>query len=230
VSGLAVRALRVSRAGRVVVSDVSFTVDAGRLLALMGPSGAGKTTLLRALAGLEPIAGGRVSLDDAPVPRRAGAVGFVFQDLALWPHLSAERQVRWAAEAAGNTRDAALATLRECGAEAFAGRRPGHLSGGERRRVALARALAGSPCVLLLDEPFSGLDVPLALELADLVRARARARGIPVVAAVHAPYEARALGDGFAVLEAGNLSGPCASLEQLDAAPGSWLDRCRRHL
>jgi ABC-type sulfate/molybdate transport systems ATPase subunit len=228
VSGLQVRGLRVSRGDRRVLLDVSFAVAPGQVLALLGPSGAGKTTLLRAVARLEPAEAGGAMLDGESLPERAGAIGFVFQDLALWPHLRAGRQVRWAARAAGRTAADAAAALRECGAEAFADRRPGQLSGGERRRVALARALAGGARLLLLDEPFSGLDLPLALELAELVRARARARGIPVVAALHAPYEARALGDSFAVLEAGVLSAVAPSLDALAAADGSWLDRCRR--
>ena len=169
------------------IEDVSLEISMGESVVVVGPSGSGKTTLLRLVAGLERPDAGEIWLDGRKVaePRRNRVpaherkVGFVFQDLALWPHLSAYGNVVFAADSVG------LATarrtsriddiLRLCKVESsLAGRYPHQLSGGEQQRVAIARALVGSPRLLLLDEPFSSLDrelrVKLRAELASLRR------------------------------------------------------------
>ena len=191
-----------------------FTCPPGELLALVGPSGSGKTTILRAIAGLQRAASGHVRCDgrvlfdaangiDLPPQRRR--VGMLFQDYALFPHLSALDNVRLAlhdlpeAEREARARGW-LARTRVAGLER---RRPDQLSGGEQQRVALARAMARNPDVLLLDEPFSAVDQVtrhrLRLELADL----ARSLDVPIVLVTHDLDEACMLGDRICVLHRG---------------------------
>ncbi|HEX9770931.1 MAG TPA: ATP-binding cassette domain-containing protein, partial [Kiloniellales bacterium] len=152
------------------VSDVSLALARGELMCLLGPSGCGKTTVLRLAAGLERLQKGRVLIDGRVVadgrvqePPEARNVGLMFQDYALFPHLSAAQNVAFGLRRlpSAERRARAAAALQQVGmagqAEAF----PHTLSGGQQQRVALARALAPQPGIMLLDEPFSGLDVRL---------------------------------------------------------------------
>jgi iron(III) transport system ATP-binding protein len=169
------------------IEDVSLDVSAGESVVVVGPSGSGKTTLLRLVAGLERPEYGEIWLGGrkvaeagrSHVPANERKVGFVFQDLALWPHLSAFDNVEFAAHSAGLPAPQRISHIRKmlrlCRVEPrLADRYPHQLSGGEQQRVALARALVGSPQLLLLDEPFSSLDhdlrVMLRAELASLRR------------------------------------------------------------
>ena len=169
------------------IEDVSLEISAGESVVVVGPSGSGKTTLLRLVAGLERPDAGEIWLDGRrvaepgrnTVPANDRKVGFVFQDLALWPHLSAFANVEFAAHSAGHSGTERTSRINEilrlCRVEPLlADRYPHQLSGGEQQRVALARALVGSPQLLLLDEPFSSLDrelrVMLRMELASLRR------------------------------------------------------------
>jgi ABC-type Fe3+/spermidine/putrescine transport system ATPase subunit len=169
------------------IEDVSLEISAGESVVVVGPSGSGKTTLLRLVAGLERPDAGEIWLDGRrvaepgrnTVPATDRKVGFVFQDLALWPHLSAFANVEFAAHSAGHSGTDRTSRINEilrlCRVEPLlADRYPHQLSGGEQQRVALARALVGSPQLLLLDEPFSSLDrelrVDLRTELASLRR------------------------------------------------------------
>jgi ABC-type Fe3+/spermidine/putrescine transport system ATPase subunit len=169
------------------IEDVSLEISAGESVVVVGPSGSGKTTLLRLVAGLERPDAGEIWLDGRrvaesgrnTVPANDRKVGFVFQDLALWPHLSAFANVEFAAHSAGHSGAERTSRINEilrlCRVEPLlADRYPYQLSGGEQQRVALARALVGSPQLLLLDEPFSSLDrelrVMLRMELASLRR------------------------------------------------------------
>lgn len=159
--------LSVERDGRTILDGCSATFLESRRTVLWGRSGAGKSTLLGAIAGLITPQRGRIALgsevlfsapdriDLAPHRRR---IGYVFQDLALWPHLTAIRQVHLVGRAAGLDVAAAFALLESVGLASLARRRPGELSGGEQQRLAIARALAGKPAILLLDEPFSSVD------------------------------------------------------------------------
>jgi ABC-type polar amino acid transport system ATPase subunit len=222
VSALAVRDLRVERGGRAVVHSVSFEAQPGELLALMGASGSGKTSVLRAIAGLEPVAGGwidtgGVRLGPGPIPRGAALralharVGMVFQFHNLFAHLTALHNV-WLApvHVRGAARDAAERTARrlldELGVGGRAEARPHELSGGEAQRVAIARALAMDPPVLLLDEPTASLDPERRADLARAVRTLVQG-GRTVLAATHDADFVRGCADRVLQLEAGRIAG-----------------------
>jgi iron(III) transport system ATP-binding protein len=202
--------------GRAAVDGASLGLAQGQIGALLGPSGCGKTSLLRAVAGLERVAAGRVSIDGqvladaqagvhvAPEARR---IGMVFQDYALFPHLSVEDNVAFGV--AGLDRGARQARVRqmlELVGLAHAGRRAPHeLSGGQQQRVALARALAPAPRLLLLDEPFSSLDVDLRERLAQEIRAILKDSGTTALLVTHDQLEAFAVGDVIGVMHQGRL-------------------------
>ena len=198
-----------------VLSEVSVSVGAGCMLALLGPSGCGKTTLLRIVAGLERADRGRVRLGDRVVADPAAgvdvaperrAVGMVFQDWALFPHLSVARNVGFGLPRAERKRspriDAALAMV---GLSGLGDRMPGTLSGGQQQRVALARALAPEPGVLLLDEPFSNLDTSLRVQVRTEVHQLLAELGITTVFVTHDQDEAFVLGDEVAVMSQGRV-------------------------
>ena len=166
-SGVSVQIDSLSRrlGGRDVLRGLTLEVEAGEWIALLGPSGAGKTTLLRAIAGLEKPDAGRVSFDhrdQADVAPRERRVGFVFQDLALWPYLTVEEHL---AEVSRRP----LELLDQFELRDHRNRRPHQLSGGQRQKLALARAVGHDPKILLLDEPFTGLDVILRHTMAELL-------------------------------------------------------------
>jgi molybdate transport system ATP-binding protein len=192
----------------------ALTADRGEVVAVIGPNGAGKTTLLSALAGLVAHEGsvsvnGR-SWSDPPLEVRRRRVGLVFQDQRLFPHLSALENVAFAARARGVAKADAQRRAREwlerCGVGELAERRPESISGGQAQRVAIARALAGDPVLLLLDEPFSSLDVSVAsalrLELADHLAAY---DGITVMV-THDAIDALTLADRVVVLDSGEVA------------------------
>ena len=215
-----------ARAGNLLV-DAELAVATGEVVAVLGPNGAGKTTLLRALAGLLPREAGRVVLDGEVVedvaagtwvpPHRRG-VGVVFQDALLFPHLSVVENVAFGLRARGRrripARQSATEWLARVGLAAEAGRRPATLSGGEAQRVAVARALATEPRLLLLDEPFAALDLPARAALRRDLRAHlAGFQGTRVVV-THDPLEAAVLADRMVVLEEGRVvqTGPPADV------------------
>jgi len=203
-----------------VLRDVSFRVDDGELVALMGPNGSGKTTLLRCLAGLEPVTGGSVRLEGRDVtqlpPHRRG-IGLMFQDPALFPHRTVFENVAYApllrrrpvAEVEQEVGEL-LELLRLRG---FEERRPDALSGGERQRVALARTLAARPRLVLLDEPFAAIDVELKAELRSEFRDVLRARATSALHVTHDREEGLFLGDRVGLLFEGRLSPPGAPAE-----------------
>lgn len=170
-----------------------------RAVAVVGPSGAGKSTLLRVLAGLERRASGRVEVDgnawltgDGPVlepwERR---IGWVPQDAALFPHLSVRENLAYAGAASDEVQH--VAALLEV--DGLLERRPRRLSGGERQRVAVGRALLAKPGLLLLDEPFSALDRPLRVKLANTMRAWTDERSVPTVLVSHDDQDTEILAD-----------------------------------
>ena len=163
---LTITNLRKSFAGRSVVNDVSLTVRPGQVTCLLGPSGCGKSTTLRAVAGVEQPDSGTIHVDGqlvcdgvSSVPPEARSIGLMFQDFALFPHLTVAANVAFGLQSSRADRDARVsALLDKVGMSRHAARYPHELSGGEQQRVALARALAPKPKVMLMDEPFSGLD------------------------------------------------------------------------
>jgi iron(III) transport system ATP-binding protein len=205
-----------SNSGRAAVEAVSLGLAPGKIGVLIGPSGCGKTSLLRAVAGLERCAEGRVTmagetlsdaatgLHVAPEQRR---IGMVFQDYALFPHLSVADNVAFGV--AGLERTARAQRVQQMldlvGLAHAARRAPHELSGGQQQRVALARALAPKPRLLLLDEPFSSLDVDLRERLAQEVRVILKDSGTTALLVTHDQLEAFAVGDVIGVMNKGRL-------------------------
>lgn len=198
-----------------VFQNVSFTIEAGEHLAILGPSGCGKSTLLRLLAGLDVPSDGSIHIAERHVsasgtilvPPHERALAMVFQDLALWPNLTALGNVLLGmAQIAGSRRDKrqqALAALHACGLECLADRQPAQLSTGQQQRVALARALAVRPKLLLLDEPFSGLDITLKAQLFAQLQQLAASHDVTLILVTHDPLEATALCKNAFVIENG---------------------------
>lgn len=194
---IACQNLTVRRGRTLLLDDLSFTLQPGERIAVAGPSGAGKTTLLRALAGLEPLTSGEIRFDGQPatrgpeilLPPHHRGLGMLLQDLGLWPACSVRRHLLAAAQSRGEV-DELLYSL---GLTKLARRKPGTLSGGEQQRTALGAALAGSPRVLLLDEPFQGLDAVLKDQLLNLVDRHAAAPGCAILCVTHDPFEAVSL-------------------------------------
>ncbi len=200
------------------VLEVAFCVQPGEVVGVLGPNGSGKSTLLKALAGLIPVAGGRIVLagkvvDDAQTREFAEPagwpVGFVFQDYRLFPHLTVLENVAFSPRARGLGRHEARAAagywLDRLRLRAFADRKPAGLSGGQAQRVALARALAGEPELLLLDEPLSALDAGTRLDVEAELREHLAAFAGPCLLVTHDALEALVLADRLIVLEAGRI-------------------------
>jgi iron(III) transport system ATP-binding protein len=201
--------------GRVrAVDDVSLTVAPGEVCCLLGPSGCGKTTLLRIAAGLETLQSGWVGINaqvvaDARrvVPTERRSVGMVFQDYALFPHLSTLDNVTFGLRALARSerRARALEVLTRVGMASFADSYPHTLSGGQQQRVALARALAPAPAVMLLDEPFGGLDRRLREQVREDSLRVLKESGAAILLVTHDPEEAMAMADRIAVMREGRL-------------------------
>ena len=194
------------------VESVSFQLARGEFLALLGPSGCGKTTVLRMIAGLErpdsgaiELAGRVVSSGRTFVPPDRRRVGLVFQDYALFPHLTVAENVGYGL-ARGADRPGRVADLLALvGLDGYGARYPRELSGGQQQRVALARALAPQPDVILLDEPFSNLDVALRTQVREDVQRIIREAGVSAVLVTHDQDEAMSLADCLAVMFAGRI-------------------------
>ncbi len=187
-----------------VLKDVSFTVESGAILAIVGPSGSGKSTLLRILGGLERPTGGEVRLEGVPPAASLNPLTYIFQDFALLPWRSVAGNIDFALADKGLTRErrAAIITdvLERTGLSAFAAAYPKQLSGGMKQRVGIARALAMEPAILLMDEPLSALDAQTReLLLDDLVALSARAKFTGIYVTHNLP-EAVRLGDQVLVL------------------------------
>jgi iron(III) transport system ATP-binding protein len=192
----------------------SLDIVPAEVVCLLGPSGSGKTTLLRIAAGIERPSGGRVLINDFEVagPRRFVApenrnVGLMFQDFALFPHLSLRDNVAFGLKSLPREDAAreALTALARVGLERYANDYPHILSGGEQQRVALARALLPRPAVMLMDEPFSGLDVQLREKLQEETLQLLRETRATCLIVTHAPAEAIRLGDRIAAMRGGRL-------------------------
>ena len=200
---------------RPVVQDLSLTLPAGHIGCLLGQSGCGKTTILRAIAGFEPVRAGHIALEGtvissesvqvAPEHRR---VGMMFQDYALFPHLTAAENVAFGLRKLMNKTERAArvkAMLELVGLSAAADSYPHEISGGQQQRVALARALAPSPDLLLLDEPFSNLDVDTRERLAFEVRDILKSTGHTAMLVTHNQAEAFAIADRIGIMRDGKV-------------------------
>src|SRR5687767_14021571 len=211
---LQVENLRHAYGKQEVVRGLSFSLARGAIGCLLGPSGCGKTTVLRCIAGFEGIregeirlAGKLVSGHGVMVPPEHRRVGMVFQDYALFPHLPVSGNIAFGLHAAPHdaraARVAELATL--VGLSAALDKYPHEISGGQQQRVALARALAPRPDLLLLDEPFSNLDVDLRERLSAEVREIIKASGATAVLVTHDQQEAFAMADEIGVVHEGRV-------------------------
>ena len=196
------------------VEDLSLDVASGELLTFLGPSGCGKTTMLRMIAGLEQpttgsitIAGERVAGDGAFVPPERRDVGIVFQNFALFPHLTVRENIAFGLSDADDATTAARVDdlLDLVDMPTHGDKTPDQLSGGQKQRVALARSLAPEPDVLLLDEPFSNLDVRLRVEMREEVRRILKAAGVTAVSVTHDQEEALSISDRVAVMNEGSI-------------------------
>ena len=226
----------VSMASDIVIDDVSMrfgetqvlnkidlNIVRGEVLSLLGPSGSGKTTLLRIIAGLEEPCGGSVVIDGKVMsdeltfvaPEKRG-IGLVFQDYALFPHLTILGNVKFGlqAMAAKEANEQARRVLSHVGLSRYEKSYPHQLSGGEQQRVALARALAPRPGILLMDEPFSGLDARMREEIREQTIGLLRDTRSTVVIVTHDPEEALRVSDHIALMQQGALiqSGTCHDL------------------
>ena len=204
----------------VVCDGLDLTLPEGQIGCLLGPSGCGKSTVLRCIAGLEAIDAGEIRLRGAVVsrpgftrPTEERRIGLVFQDYALFPHLDVAANVAFGLRAMGRVeRDARVHELLEAvGLDALARKFPHELSGGQKQRVALARALAPRPQLLLLDEPFSNLDVEMRERLSLEVRAILKSLGTTALMVTHDQHEAFAMADAVGVMRGGKI-------EQWDSA------------
>jgi iron(III) transport system ATP-binding protein len=228
--------------GQTALDNISFAIVSGQHTAIMGPSGCGKSTTLRILAGLEVPSAGEVLMDDVVVsepdkicyPPHLRGVGMVFQDLALWPNLSVMNNVLLGLSSEGLTKHEARERARDalalCGVESLASRKPGKISGGQQQRVALARAIAMRPRFLLLDEPFSDLDLVTKMKLLEDIVALAANQKLTTILVTHDPMEATVLCRSAIVLTSGRIeeSGDLADL--LKDPQSELLKVFREHL
>lgn len=211
--GLKVEGLTRRFGGREVVSDVSLSIGPGQVTCLLGPSGCGKSTTLRMIAGVERQDKGRVLVDarvlsEGPrhLPPEARQIGLMFQDFALFPHLTVAENVSFGVSGSRSDKRArAEEMLERVHLEGFADAHPHELSGGEQQRVALARAIAPRPRIMLMDEPFSGLDNRLRDGIRDETLEILKEEGAAVLLVTHEPEEAMRMADEIALMRDGRI-------------------------
>ncbi len=199
--------------GRVVVDDVSLTVEAGRVTCLLGPSGCGKSTTLRMIAGVEMQDEGQIYVDGKlicdtvfRVPPERREIGLMFQDFALFPHLSVADNVSFGLKGSKDQKRVRVEELlTKVDLMRFIDGFPHQLSGGEQQRVALARALAPRPRIMLMDEPFSGLDNRLRDGIRDETLAILKEEDAAVLLVTHEPEEAMRMADEIALMRGGKI-------------------------
>lgn len=215
-SGLHLRAISHAFGPNKVLNGVSVFVAPGELVCLLGPSGCGKTTLLRLAAGLEALQTGQVEIDGRVVgdgvkghhlPPEKRDVGLMFQDYALFPHLTVRENIMFGIEKKHRTerKDAISAGMVSMGISGYADAYPHTLSGGQQQRVALLRALAPDPKVLLLDEPFSGLDVTRRAQVRTETLRIIKDAGVGTLMVTHDPEEAMFMADRILVMNEGRI-------------------------
>jgi iron(III) transport system ATP-binding protein len=227
-SRLTLENVRHAYDGRESVRGISITVQPGEILCLLGQSGCGKTTLLRLIAGIERPSAGRILLDNKVVagpvdfvPPEKRNIGLVFQDYALFPHLTNLQNVAFGLRALGaeEGRSEAMRALERVRLETHAQDFPHALSGGEQQRVALARALVPRPGILLMDEPFSGLDSRLRSSVRTETLNVLRDARATCIIVTHDPEEAMRLGDRIALMRKGEIV-QIGTPEELYRRPG----------
>ena len=223
---LALTGIRKTFGAEAVVKDFNLKVERGELVTFLGPSGCGKTTTLRMIAGFETPTEGSIRIDGRDVTHlsaRRRAIGMVFQAYALFPNMTVERNIAFGLKVAGKPAAEIKARVDEMLAliklSDLAGRFPHQLSGGQQQRVSLARALAPSPRMLLLDEPLSALDARIRAGLREEIRALQRKLGITTIFVTHDQEEALSISDRIVVMNEG-------AIEQI-GSPGDIYNRPR---
>ncbi len=213
-SQLEVNQISVKYAKQLAVDQVSFQLQRGEIACLLGPSGCGKTSILRAIAGFELISTGNIILGQRTIADQSKQltpqqreVGMVFQDFALYPHLTVWHNVAFGIASLDKHLQAhrVAELLALVGLEHLRDRYPHQLSGGQQQRVALIRAMAPQPALLLLDEPFSNLDVTLRQSLANELRLLLKTSGMTAILVSHDQNEAYAMADGIGVMHEGRM-------------------------
>lgn len=229
-SKLQLNNIDVSYGSTQIVHNVSFSLDDGKIGCLLGPSGCGKTTVLRAIAGFEKPTLGSITINDqvmndlkhhiAPEKRQ---IGMVFQDFALFPHLTVADNIRFGIKNLSSKEQQQRITelLAMIGMSTLGRSFPHQLSGGQQQRVALARAMAPRPSILLLDEPFSSMDVELREKLAHEVRAILKQENVTAILVTHDQNEAFAMADEICVMNEGEI-------QQHDSAYDLYHQPCNR--
>lgn len=209
---ITVSKLRKSFGKTLVVDDVSFEIEQGELVALLGPSGSGKSTVLRIIAGLETADAGSIFLsgnDATHIRVQDRGIGFVFQNYALFKHMNVHDNIAFGLSVRKTPREEIQKSVTEMLSrmqlDGLEKRYPAQLSGGQRQRVALARALAPNPKLLLLDEPFGALDAKVRLELREWIRRLHKQHTITTVFVTHDQEEAMDLADRVIVLHRGKI-------------------------
>ncbi len=213
-SQLDIENLDVSYGDNQVLRQVSFSLQPGNIGCILGQSGCGKTTVLRAIAGFEPVLGGRILINQVEVsssifciaPEKRD-IGMIFQDFALFPHLSVADNIGFGLKTWNvrqqQTRVRELLAI--TGMLAYGQAYPHQLSGGQQQRVALARAMAPQPGLLLMDEPFSGMDIDLRKQLAREVRNILKQEKLTAILVTHDQHEAFAIADNICVMNEGRI-------------------------
>ncbi len=211
---LNIDAVSIQLSGDLIVDRLSLSLEPGEIGCLLGPSGCGKTTLLRAIAGFIPVSGGQVELhgktvssSQVQIPTEQREVGMMVQDFSLFPHLTVADNIRFGINRLPKKQqeERVKELLIRIGLNGYQNRYPHELSGGQQQRIALARALAPKPKLMLLDEPFSGLDAELREVLAHDVRRLLKEEGITALLVTHDQQEAFAMADKSGVMYSGLL-------------------------
>lgn len=209
---LRIEQLNVTLQKDEILHEIDLEIKDGEFVSLLGQSGCGKSTLLKSIAGLNPVKSGQIYLDDKSItetaPEHRGTV-IVFQDLRLFPHMTVEKNIAFAMELKKVSKETQKATvkalLEDVQLSGYEHRKIREMSGGQLQRVALARALAANPKVLLLDEPFSGLDEKLRLEMGALVKKLHEERHLTTILVTHDKREALQLSDRIALMSEGDI-------------------------
>jgi thiamine transport system ATP-binding protein len=224
--------VRVAYGETVAVDGVSLTINEHETVALLGPSGSGKSTLLRAIAGLEPLSSGRIELDGhdlSSVPVHERGFGLMFQDYVLFPQRDVRGNVAFGLEMRGDARaqiDKRVDEVLELvGLSGYGSRRTSELSGGEQQRVAMARALAPTPRMLMLDEPLGALDRALRARLLDDLAALFAELHLPIIYVTHDQEEAFTVADRVVIMRDGKAQAVGTPIDLWSRPPDEWTAR-----
>ncbi|MBN6709684.1 ABC transporter ATP-binding protein [Haemophilus haemoglobinophilus] len=195
---------------QIVLHQLNLELNKNEILCLLGASGCGKTTLLKAIAGLQPITQGKISLngqDLTPIPVEQRNIGFIFQDYALFPHLTVAENIQFGLDkkSAVEKQQILQNMLNLVHLNGLEDRYPHQLSGGQQQRVAIARALACKPKLLLLDEPFSNIDSQVRYQMIDEIKQIVKQQGISAIFVTHSKEEAFAFADKIALMKDGKI-------------------------